>query len=249
MTLQMVFILLLITLVLLFGKRIFAGKVLLCLTLAIILLIGTGIVPQLLLSSLQTSDLYPKTHFGHKTAIVLLGFGSLKIPKTNSVIPFPLSHSRIDKTASLYNDCKNEKKECTIIISGGDPKNIGQTEASVYQEVLVKLNVDPKDIILEPNSNNTFENAKFTNEILKKYPFDTIYLVTSGFHSKRANLYFSHFGLKISPYPADYLKSNLTFMPSAYNFTITDLAMNEYIGILRYHLYNYLKLNVEKTND
>lgn len=213
-------------------------------SLILFLLIGCGIVPYFLLSGIQTTHLDLKNHFGKNTAIVLFGLGTLKVPKTNIIIPPPLALSRINKAASLYHACKNEKNgECTIIISGGDPMNTGQSEASVYQTVLVQLKVNHQDIILEPHSKNTFENARLTNEIIKKHSFDTIYLATSNFHSKRANLYCSHFGLKITPCPGDYLKANLSLIPTAYNFTLCDIAIHEYIGILRYFIYNFLKLN------
>lgn len=243
MALIFITVLFLITLYLMICSHLRAARILFGITIIVFLLIGTGVIPYFMLKSLQASESISKPDFGKNTAIILLGFGIMKQPESERVYPMPLSYSRITNAAMLYNSCKKSKGECKIVISGGDPNEIGRSEANVYKEILIQLNINLNDILVEEKSDNTFQNAKLTNELLKKYSFDKLYLVTSAFHLKRSELYFSHFGLNTIAYPADYLIAPLSIIPKSYNFMLTDLAIHEYLGFLRYYIYNYFNLN------
>ena len=88
-------------------------------------------------------------------------------------------------------------------------------------------------IQLERRSMNTFQNAEFTEAILREQRFDTLFLATSGLHLPRALLYFSYFSIHPTSSAADYIVPPVSILPTAYNFTIADLAAHEYIGMLR----------------
>lgn len=207
---------------------------------------GTGWIPSLLLSSLQTSYVnLPLPQWKKQNAIILLGAGTIKLPVSHTVNPTIMAYSRINETAQLYHACVKTRNRCTIVLSGGDAAHTGQSEALVYQAALIHLGIKPIDIIQEPNSMNTYKNAEFTSAILKKEPFDQVILVTSGIHLKRALLYFSHFGVYAKPAMADYLTSPITFIPLGYNLALGDFAVHEYIGIARFHMYNFLHWNKE----
>jgi len=60
---------------------------------------------------------------------------------------------------------------------------------------------------------------------------------------KRASLYFSSFDIYAIPAISDYLEPNFSIIPIGYNFAITDFALNERIGIIRFYIYNFLGLN------
>jgi uncharacterized SAM-binding protein YcdF (DUF218 family) len=181
-------------------------------------------------------------------AIVLLGAGTIKVPSSHLVLPTLIAYSRINKTASLYLDCTNHREyQCTVIISGGDPLKTHVTEAYAYREVLLHLGVSDKDIILEPKSLNTYQNAEFVSEIVKKNKYDQIVLVTSAIHLKRALLYFSHFGMDTHPAYSDYLTSKIVFFPLGFNFALTDFAIHEYLGLVQFYFYNLLGINNRKN--
>lgn len=72
-----------------------------------------------------------------------------------------------------------------MILSGG-PAVWKHTWASLMQEHAIYLGVPKKAIILEDKSRSTEEKARFTREILKRYGYTSIILVTSPYHSKRA---------------------------------------------------------------
>jgi uncharacterized SAM-binding protein YcdF (DUF218 family) len=54
------------------------------------------------------------------------------------------------------------------------------------QEHALYLGVPKKAILLEDKSTSTEENALFTKQILKRYGYTSLILVTSPYHSKRA---------------------------------------------------------------
>jgi len=206
-------------------------------------IIGTGLLASLLLKPLQEHYTYFATpDWGARNIIVVLGAQSVTSPK-KAIIPQVIAYSRIYEAARLYMSCKKATKECVIITSGGDPRNKGRSEADIYQEYLINLGVNPKDIIKETHSNNTFQNAEFTKAILVTRKFDKLFLVTSGIHLKRSMLYFSHFDVNPIAMPADYIAISKSFFPNGYNFAITDYAAHEYIGIGRYYFYNFMGWN------
>src|SRR5437867_9709697 len=111
-------------------------------------------------------------------------------------------------------------KPCTVIVSGGDPHGLGVSEANVYGAVLVKIGVDPADLVIEGRSLNTWQNAQFCAAWLNGHPQDQVVLVTSGFHLRRSILYFAHFGIHALPARADYVDAPMHLLPQAYNFLV-----------------------------
>ncbi|WP_050009272.1 ElyC/SanA/YdcF family protein [Candidatus Glomeribacter gigasporarum] len=106
------------------------------------------------------------------------------------------------------------------------------------------LGVAASELLLETKSMNTYQNAQFSRALLEQLHPDRIALVTSGFHIRRSLLYFAHFGIDASGIRADFLRPFRSLFPISYNFTVTDLALKEYLGVARYHLYNALGWNI-----
>ncbi|MEO8400938.1 MAG: YdcF family protein [Gammaproteobacteria bacterium] len=210
--------------------------------------ISYGFLPTLLLNQLELPFSIPgKITWGKQNAIILLGAGIARVPETNNVKPSLIGYSRIYTAAQYYLACKQSGNTCTVIISGGDASHIGVTEAHVYKKSLMDLNLKSTDLLLETKSMNTFENAKFTAELIKLKKFSTISLVTSNIHMKRALLYFSYFGIIPIPISSDYMAPMISVIPVAYNFVLSDFALHEYLGILRFRIYNYFGWN-EKSS-
>lgn len=216
---------------------------------ALFFTVGTGIVAAGLLKYLERPLYYSSDHIAWKknNAIILLGSGTVSLPSTSEVKPSISSYSRIWKGASLYSMCKKTNNVCTIILSGGDTLKTGKSEAQTFKEELLDIGIRAQDIITESASLNTYKNAQMTSNIVKLQQFDNIFLVTSGIHIKRAQLYFSSFGVHTIPISADYLAPTLSFIPLGSNFAITDFALHEYIGIVRFYVYNYFGWNVRTS--
>ena len=218
--------------------------------LAVLLLVATGcgLLPTWLLGRLQ-SDVAVDAPivWGQRNAIVLLGAGTVRVGNAGTVEASLFAYGRISKAAMLYRACRQAPRECKVEVSGGDARGLGQSEAAIYALDLQRLGVDPADLLLEPRSMNTWQNAQFSGPLLQASGADRVLLVSSGFHLRRGMLYFSHFGIRATPVRADYVDGVLSWLPLSYNFTMADLSLHEYAGIARYRLYNAMGWNVQAT--
>ncbi|WP_050763949.1 YdcF family protein [Rickettsiella grylli] len=204
--------------------------------------IGNGVIPAYLLHNLQSAyNLSTPIHWKQKNTIILLGAGTSKDPKSNKIRPSLFAFSRIIQTVLLYHKCKKANTICTILISGGDPLNNGNTEATIYQEALLSLGINAKDIQLETQSNNTYQNAKFSSFLLKKQDSSQLLLVNSAFTLKRSLLYFSFFNIYPTPIASDFITIPFTRYPIGYNFAMNDFVIHEYVGIFRFYLYDFFR--------
>lgn len=208
------------------------------------IVIGNGFFPAFLLQNLQ----FPYSQLSYNNlektnTIILLGAGTSKNPYTGKINPSTLAFSRIAYTAIIYHECKNYNKICHVLISGGDPLNNGKSEAKTYQEILIPLGVNSEDIQLETQSKNTYQNAKFSSYLLKKKNYGQLFLVSSGLALKRPLLYFSFFNIYPKPFASDFINIPIAKFPLGYNFAMNDFAIHEYLGILRFHIYNFFGWN------
>lgn len=99
-----------------------------------------------------------------------------------------LIKERVSKAVELYNDKRIKK----IIFMGrtngiSNQNNSVIAEANKMKELAIKMGVDPKDIIIDNTSNNTFENIDNAMSLLKDEiaTIKNITVVTSEFHLKR----------------------------------------------------------------
>lgn len=94
-----------------------------------------------------------------------------------------------------------------IIISGGNGslKEKITTEAESLRQLLVQAGVPDSVILMEDKSRNTYENARFTKQLLSQHPdLKKLLLVTSAFHMRRAEACFKKAGVVADTYPADF---------------------------------------------
>lgn len=244
MTESILLVLFLISFLLAIYKYIKSSLVMAILTVSFLALVGTGLVPSLMAKKLDmVNSIYTNHPWDHRNAIIVLGGGTVKTLIADTLKPTTLSYSRIYEGMRLYLLCKKAGHICKLILSGGDAYGNGQPEADIYKKAFVDLNVKPTDILTEKTSMNTFENAKFTSELIQQEGFDKVYLVTSGLHIHRALLYFKNFGIEAEPASSDYLPAKMSIIPISYNFVLADLMTHEYLGIIRYKLYNHFGWN------
>lgn len=212
-------------------------------TLVLFLLAGSGLLTQLTLNSLQSHAPVETPHWVKRNAILILGIGTTQWLATSHISTHPLGYSRIHEAARLYYLCKKQAAVCRVITSGGDPTKHGTAEAAVMARELMEIGIPSADIIMESKSRNTFENGKFSSEIIRSQNLDNLILVTSGFHMKRSLLLFQAFDLHPLPAPSDRLSAHISLLPLAQNFALLDLALHEYTGMVQYYLYNRMGWN------
>lgn len=92
---------------------------------------------------------------------------------------------RLEKTLEAYKNYKNSY----IIVSGGNSKN-NVTEARAMKNWLQKNDVPHYKIIEENHSKDTVENAIYSMDIVNKKNFNSVTLITSDTHIRRAYILF-----------------------------------------------------------
>jgi uncharacterized SAM-binding protein YcdF (DUF218 family) len=136
---------------------------------------------------------------------------------------------RLRHAASLY----RRKWSNKVVISGGvEHPEFGKRPWIGFENILVNLGVEKKDILIEKTSKNTQEQASRVIEIVKRKKLKSIILVASHYHQYRAFLTFlkeiDRCGLKIKIInsPARNLKGD--FSLESKNFlTLIDLEFNK----------------------
>lgn len=208
---------------------------------AVFWLLGNGMATRWITDATQAGYAMPaRVTWQPDSVIVLLGMGMQRLPHEGGIEPQSLAYSRILRTAQLYDRCATNARGCTVVVSGGDPAGLGRTEAELYSALLVEAGVPRAAIVEEEQSRTTWENARYTAQLLAPRPHGRLVLVTSGLHMRRALLYFHHFGLHPLPARSDYAAPFASWLPNSYNLLICDLALVEWVNIARYRLYSRL---------
>lgn len=132
-----------------------------------------------------------------------------------------------------------------LLLSGGASSLTGRLkpEADYVLPVLRSFGVPDSAIWVENTSRNTHENALNTAALLrrKNVAHDTVLLVTSAFHMKRAAAVFRKAGVAVIPYPVHYISDYGRgyffpdfFIPSSEALFRFDALSKEWIGYLVY---------------
>lgn len=108
------------------------------------------------------------------------------VPADVILIPGSSQPQLMEKAASLY----HQRLSPYILPSGGETTRVKTTEWEFLRNIGIANGVPPKAILKENNAQNTFQNAQFSLEVLKKegiQPNKVIIACKAG-HSRRALL-------------------------------------------------------------
>jgi uncharacterized SAM-binding protein YcdF (DUF218 family) len=154
---------------------------------------------------------------------------------------FGAASDRFIQAANLYHTGRIKK----ILVTGGSGSLLYDypAEAEYLKKALVNNAIPEKDIIVEPLSRNTYENAIFSKKIIDslqlKPPF---LLITSATHMPRSSAVFKKTGIQFIAYPCDYkvVKDKFSFddmlMPDAKLLKNWSELLKEIIGLAAYKL-------------
>lgn len=100
--------------------------------------------------------------------------------------------------------------EAVVIVSGGQGEGEDITEAEAMRRYLVNHNIASERIYIEERSVSTYENVKFSAEILRELGItENIVIATSEFHQYRAYVFAKREGLGTGSHSAPTLVANL----------------------------------------
>jgi uncharacterized SAM-binding protein YcdF (DUF218 family) len=196
-------------------------------------LISTPLVGDYLMRSLE-NRYQPPSHVSGDVIVMLGGGATADTPNvhgTGHLLGF--AANRLLTAAQLH-----YITGVPVIVSGGQVfANTGK-EAEIAEHILRGLGIPANKIIVEGQSLNTTDNAKFTKAILDEQGFTRPILVTSAFHMERSVAQFTKYNMAVTPYPTDY-QTNTRFIfewyqlwPRADAFYNTQLVIKEYLGLL-----------------
>lgn len=163
-------------------------------------LLSTSFVADSLLGDLER--VYDPSADPQGDVIIMLGGGATKdTPDLDGTGGLSGSAAnRLMTAVRLYN-----RLHVPILVSGGQVYADSGREAVIAKRMLLSLGVKESDILVEDQSLNTRENAKFSQEILKKNLLVKPILVTSAFHMERSVLNFQKENVAVQPFPTDYM--------------------------------------------
>ncbi len=139
-----------------------------------------------------------------------------------------------------------------IIISGGHGnlafmKTAVVDEGQAIRQFFMLAGVRPTDVVLEAKSVNTHENAEFSARLLRtRFHTNRCVVVTSAWHTRRAEGCFVKSGLVVQPFPGAFLGEERTFsfrnlvLPSEKAFGDAFWVIREMIGYVAYRLVGYV---------
>jgi uncharacterized SAM-binding protein YcdF (DUF218 family) len=219
----------------LWHKRPLLARSLVSLSLVLLWLLSTPYIAESLLQSLEGKPYVNGTHVPKSGAIVLLGGGTyFHAPEFGGDTVGELTLQRVRYAAKLHRETG-----LPILASGGKPLGNAKSEAQQMQQVLEQEFKVPTKWT-EDASNNTFENARFSKQLLQQEGIQRIYLVTHAWHMPRSLQAFQDAGFEVIPAPTAfttrYQLDLLAFVPNAFALRDSRIYFHEVIGLLWYQL-------------
>jgi uncharacterized SAM-binding protein YcdF (DUF218 family) len=170
-------------------------------------------------------------------AVILGGVIDTFMAKARGEIALNEAAERMTGVAELARRYPNMR----IIFSGGSGSLLHpeEREAVLAPRLLESFGIPRSRIVLEEDSRDTAENARFSKVIAAPKSGERWLLVTSAFHMPRSVGVFRQAGFPIEPYPVDWRTRGradlLMIFPSISDgLRRTDVAAREWIGLLAY---------------
>ena len=224
----------------------------LVLALALLLVGGNSWVSLGLARSLEWRYL-PSGELPKADAIVVLGGGTQPKSPPRPMVEVNGAGDRVLYGGLLY---KQGKAEHILLSGGGIDWLSGEASAAQEMASLLELMGVPKQALwLESKSQNTYENALYSREILEPLGIHRILLVTSAWHMPRSVALYERQGFVVIPAPVDFHVTQegwdqrlhaglpaqlLRLLPGVENLSLTTLILKEYLGMFVYHLRGWL---------
>lgn len=166
-------------------------------------------------------------------AIVILSAEAVTVDGTRFE-PGPLTWERLRAGARLA-----RQEKLPVMVSGGPMPAHAPPLADLMARVLAEQLTVPVRW-RETRARDTWENAKYSAEILRAAGIKSIYVVSHAWHLRRAIAAFARFGIaataapvRTTPWPRGTLEE---FVPSLAGWTQSRIALHEWIGGAYYAL-------------
>ena len=217
------------------------GKVMLLTGFGLLLLASLPIVAKLNVRLLESDTALSADELTKPTAqaiVILSGGRYANAPEygDNDTVSLP-TLERVRYGAWLQRQTR-----LPVLVTGGKVFDTSRpAEAELIRTILTQEFQTPVRWV-ETYSRNSWENAQFSQVILKEASVKRIYLVTQAWHMPRAKLAFESAGLNVIPAPTGFIHGDgetpliLEFLPSSGALLTNYHVAHELMGILWYRL-------------
>ena len=209
--------------------------------LILFLFFGYSPLSNFLLSKMEDYIQTSKYPVQQLTGVIVLGgsFNSGLESKERNEVSLNSSAERLTKALEIYK--KNPR--ILILFSGfsGELKPQGWSESDMARKFFLDQGVKIDNLIFENQSRNTFENIKYSKDIIANYK-GTWGLITSANHMPRSFFTFKKQGLILEPISVDYKTGTrgmfwINFDISS-SLTNWHIIFHELIGLAYYKVTN-----------
>jgi uncharacterized SAM-binding protein YcdF (DUF218 family) len=211
--------------------------------LLLILFLFFGYIPlsNFLLNKIEDYIQPSKYPAQHLTGVIILGgsFETGLTPKERNEVSLNFSAERLTKALEIYK--KNPR--VLILFSGSSEgsKSLGWSESDMAKKFFLDQGVKLDNLIFENQSKNTFENIKYSKDIISSYN-GTWGLITSANHMPRSFFTFKKQGLILEPISVDYKTgtSGMFWINFDISSSLTNwhIIFHELIGVAYYKVTN-----------
>ncbi len=208
--------------------------------LVLLLFFTNPFIIRSIISAYETAPVQLASTAKYNAGIVLGGFVSYN--KKDDRGYFNPASDRFIQTALLYKKGHINK----IIVAAGNGYVVKHDfrEADFIKQHLVDLGIPADDILTDPLSRNTFENAVNAKGLADSAHLQGPFLlISSAMHLPRAKLAFVKQGMKVKPYPCDFDSKNVGnnfiedyLLPSGLALNKWDNFIKELAGITVYKI-------------
>ena len=239
---------------LIFWKRKKLSKFFFITALLVIFLGGNRLCANLLAKSLEWQHPQLNQQVKEVDLIVVLGGGTEPLNNPRPTTEINSAGDRVIYAAKLH----QQFPEAKILLSGGDIDFLDQstsTPAQDMEKILLLMGISQSKLILQDRSQNTYEDALYSCQLIKEAGYEQVVLVTSAMHMPRSLKLFEKQGCLVIPAPTDYTITDITWektihpnfeefiinlVPSYTNLSLTTKSIKEYLGMFTYHLKGWL---------
>lgn len=192
-----------------------------------------------LLGLLESSALPPRgdLHADPHAAIVILGGGRYpNAPEYGGDTVSMLTLERVRYGARLA-----RRTQLPVLVTGGTVWKQRAAESSLMKQAL-KEDFNTPVRWVEEQSRTTWENARYTKDMLAKEGITRIYLVTHAWHMPRAEFAFRQFGFDIIAAPTSFSNRSEVdpdasrWFPEARALRGSYFALHEMVGLVWYRV-------------
>jgi len=235
---RLFFILLLLGVVLLYGRWYKVGRIVIVGLTTFGFLIGVVPIADWVINPLEQRFPIPDLDDNPPQGIIVLS-GAENADATLKLGQVVLSESaeRLTVFVALARRFQNAR----LVVSDSSEIIINQNKlgAETARQLFGDMGLMISRVEFENNARNTYENAVYSKKLVQPLKSDRWLLITSAFHMPRAVACFRKQGWDVIPYPVDYRGSrnafNYKFSPID-SLALLSLGLREWLGLISYKI-------------